>query len=113
MEQPSGGNYIMPSRKKTYAYRLPCVFPRFIRAAPTWLKIIMMLCMCVVVFGLCFYLTATLLQADNDDGNSSSDYVPASQVIQEQDGDILGWKDSLTQSQSSQLATAETATDPP
>mmetsp|Transcript_1195 Transcript_1195/g.2603 ORF Transcript_1195/g.2603 Transcript_1195/m.2603 type:complete len:195 (+) Transcript_1195:134-718(+) len=112
MEQPSGE----PTSKKTYKYRLLpwldcCVFPRFIRAAPTWLKMIMMLSMSIIFFGLCLYAAAALLQAEfDDDGGSTTGTdetdVPASQVILEQGVEMFGWEDSLTLSPTAQVVVA-------
>lgn len=67
------------------------VFPRYIRRAPVWLKMLMAMAALAILFGLSLYLGARILKETHGESSDDSDK-SASDAIMEKDGDLMQWQ---------------------
>ena len=67
------------------------VFPRYIRKAPVWLKLLMAMATLAILFGLSLYLGARILNETHGESSDDNDK-SASDAIMEKDGDLLQWQ---------------------
>ena len=83
------------TKPKTYKYRISLLecqcLPRYIRTAPIWVKGCIVLSVCAILFGLCLYMAAIVLQDGDNQPSDDSDGASASDILLHQDAAFMAW----------------------